>query len=158
LQGSTLGGLIKESSNRITVEWLVDIICQVCRGLQVAHDRQIFHRDLKPSNIFVDQNDSATIIDFGVAHLGDSQNTGFRGTPQYTAPELVDPQGYREPSAASDIFALAVVMYEALTGQRPFERKNERDTLQAILISYPPPVWNLNPQVPPSLGKVIHRA
>ena len=157
LPGMSLAEIISKTSDRITVEWLLDIIRQICRGLQAAHGRDIYHRDLKPSNILVDEDDSATIIDFGVAHLGNTQTSGFRGTLQYTAPELVDLRTTHEPSSASDLYSLAVVMYEALSGQRPFERKTERDTLQAILSHFPPPIWALNPKVPVQFAKVIHK-
>ena len=157
LTGMSLAEIIAKDRVRITVEWLLDIVRQVCRGLQAAHGRGIFHRDLKPSNILVDDENSATIIDFGVAHLGNTQTSGFRGTLQYTAPELVDIRTTHEPSPASDLYSLAVVMYEALTGQRPFERKSERDTFYAILNYYPPPIWAFNPRVPLSFSKVIHK-
>ena len=155
LRGKTLAELIK--GNRITPEWLADVLRQVCRGLQAAHVRKIYHRDLKPSNIIVDDDDSATIIDFGVAHLGDSQNSGFLGTPQYTAPELLDIYAHHEPSAATDVFSLAVVAYEALTRQRPFERSSDRETIHALLTQFPAPIWKLNRDVSISLGKVIHK-
>ena len=155
LRGKTLAELIK--GNRITPEWLVEVVRQVCRGLQAAHGRKIYHRDLKPGNIVVDEDDSATIIDFGVAHLGDSQNSGFLGTPQYTAPELLDLHQHHEPSPATDLFSLAVVAYEALTRQRPFECSSDRDTLHAVITHHPAPIWKLNQDVSISLGKVIHK-
>src|SRR5207248_3844043 len=66
LQGVTLAQLIEDASPRLTVEGVVEIILQVCRGLQAAHQRGLVHRHLKPSNIFVMDDDTAKIIDFGV--------------------------------------------------------------------------------------------
>src|SRR5689334_17308492 len=67
LPGVTLDRLIRSSSQRLTVERCVDIACQACRGLQAAHEKGMVHRDIKPSNIFVLEDDSIKIIDFGVA-------------------------------------------------------------------------------------------
>ena len=68
LPGVTLDKLIRASSQRLTVERSIDIACQACRGLQAAHEKGLVHRDIKPSNIFVLEDDSIKIIDFGVAH------------------------------------------------------------------------------------------
>ena len=69
LQGATLDELIRKSSQRLTVERLIGIASQACRGLHAAHEQGLIHRDLKPSNIFVMEDDTAKIIDFGVVHL-----------------------------------------------------------------------------------------
>ena len=78
LQGQTLDELIQKG-HRLTVERVVEILSQTCRGLQAAHDRGLIHRDLKPSNIFVMADDSVKIIDFGVAHTTDA-NTRSAGS------------------------------------------------------------------------------
>src|SRR6202789_2265240 len=75
LPGTTLESFIRKSSHRLTVERTIDIISQTCRGLQAAHERGLIHRDLKPSNIFVMEDDSVKIIDFGVAHMADAHTT-----------------------------------------------------------------------------------
>src|SRR6202162_6113964 len=91
LPGATLSKLIETSSTRLTVERVVAIITQVCRGLQAAHEKGLVHRDIKPSNIFVMEDDTAKIIDFGVAHLAGALSvTGQKGTWQYMSPEQVD--------------------------------------------------------------------
>ncbi len=69
LPGTTLDHFVRKSSHHLTVERTVEIISQTCRGLQAAHERGLVHRDLKPSNIFVMEDDSVKIIDFGVAHM-----------------------------------------------------------------------------------------
>ena len=84
LPGVTLDKLIRTSSQRLTVERSVDIACQACRGLQAAHEKGLVHRDIKPSNIFVLEDDSIKIIDFGVAHRIEASRTGGRkGTLLY---------------------------------------------------------------------------
>jgi serine/threonine-protein kinase len=119
LPGKTLDELIRNASHRLSVDRVVDIIAQTCRGLQTAHERGLIHRDLKPSNIFVMEDDSVKIIDFGVAHSVDShsRSSGFqKGTLLYMAPEQVQ---YKPVSPQSDIFSLGVVCYEALTRLQP---------------------------------------
>ena len=84
LPGVTLDKLIRASSQRLTVERSIDIACQACRGLQAAHEKGLVHRDIKPSNIFVLEDDSIKIIDFGVAHRMEASRTvGRKGTLLY---------------------------------------------------------------------------
>jgi serine/threonine-protein kinase len=88
LPGSTLDRLILSSSDRLTVERVVEMMSQTCRGLQAAHERGLIHRDVKPSNLFVMDDDSVKIIDFGVAHMVEAGLTvGVKGTLPYMAPE-----------------------------------------------------------------------
>src|SRR6202167_2398323 len=111
LPGTTLESFIRKASHRLTVERTIDIISQTCRGLQAAHESGLVHRDLKPSNIFVMEDDTVKIIDFGVVHLaGTNTVTSIKGTLQYMAPEQID---MKPTSPASDIFSLAIVCYEA---------------------------------------------
>ncbi|HWQ56477.1 MAG TPA: protein kinase [Bryobacteraceae bacterium] len=156
LQGTPLDALIKTSSQRLTVERIVEILCQTCRGLQAAHERGLVHRDIKPSNIFVLNDDAVKIIDFGVAHIAESNTTTTaKGTLFYMAPEQIQ---LKPPTALSDIFALAVVAWEAFTRRRPFEGVSEREVANAILNRIPPPVSDLNPAVNQSISRVIHKA
>src|SRR6266436_3444983 len=136
LPGVTLDHLIRTSSQRLTVERSVEIISQTCRGLHAAHERGLVHRDLKPSNLFVMEDDSVKIIDFGVAHILDTRHTmGLKGTLVYMSPEQIE---MKPLSPLSDIFSLGVVCYETLTGRRPFERGTPNEIVQAILSQTPP--------------------
>lgn len=156
LPGVSLGQLIKTASHQLTVERAVDIISQTCRGLHAAHEKGLIHRDMKPTNLIVLEDDSVKIIDFGMAHVADSQSrTGLKGTLLYMAPEQIQ---MRPPSPLSDIFSLGVVAYETLTRQRPFEGPTERDIVEAILHHIPPPASDLNPMVSPSVARVVHKA
>jgi serine/threonine protein kinase len=156
LPGKTLEQLIKNANPRLTVDRVVGIVSQTCRGLQAAHERGLIHRDLKPSNIFVLDDDSVKIIDFGIVHLAGADSImGLKGTLPYMAPEQIDLKGV---SAASDIFSLAVVCYEALTGRKPFDRKTEFETADAIRRYTPPPICDLNPLVSQMVSRVIHKA
>jgi serine/threonine protein kinase len=158
LPGNALDALIRNSSHRLTVERVIDIITQTCRGLQAAHERGLVHRDLKPSNLFVMEDDAVKIIDFGVAHTADAQSrsTGFqKGTLLYMAPEQIQ---YKPVSPQSDIFSLAVVCYEALTRRQPFRGTTEEEIVNAILKSIPPPASEINPAVSPTVSRVVHKA
>ncbi len=156
LPGVTLEHLIRTSSHRLTVERSLEIISQTCRGLQAAHERGLVHRDMKPSNIFVLDDDSVKIIDFGVAHMVDTRSTmGHKGTLLYMAPEQIE---MKAPSPLSDIFALGVVSYETLTRRRPFERATTPEIAQAILKQIPPPASEINPSVSQAVSRVVHKA
>jgi serine/threonine-protein kinase len=156
LRGATLAYLIEDSSARLTVERVVSIITQVCRALQIAHDGGLIHRDIKPSNIFVMEDDTAKVIDFGVVHLAGTHSvTGHKGTWQYMAPEQVD---LMPATPSSDLFSVGVVCYEALTGKKPFARSTPIETAEAIRKYIPPPASELNPAVTQLVSMVVHRA
>jgi serine/threonine protein kinase len=155
LPGSTLDAFIRKASHRLTVERTVGIISQTCRGLQAAHDRGLVHRDLKPSNIFVMEDDSVKIIDFGVAHMTDTHSTrAQKGTLLYMSPEQIE---MKPLSALSDMFSLSVVAYEALTGRHPFQRARADEIVEAIRRQIPPPASDINPAVSQSIGRVVHK-
>ncbi len=155
LPGVTLESLIKTSNQRLTVERTVEIICQACRGLQAAHDQGLVHRDIKPSNIFVMDDDTVKIIDFGVVHLADTRTvTGLKGTPLYMAPEQLEG---KPATALSDIFSLSVVSYEALTGRKPFARSNEGDLFDAVRTFIPPAASEINPAVNQLISRTVHK-
>jgi serine/threonine-protein kinase len=158
LPGQTLDDIIRNTSHRLTVQRIVDIISQTCRGLQAAHDHGLIHRDLKPSNIFVMADDSVKIIDFGVAHAVDvrSRSAGFsKGTLLYMAPEQVQ---HKPVSPQSDIFSLGVVCYEALTRRQPFRGSTEEEVVEAIQTFIPPPASDINPAVGQTISRVVHKA
>jgi eukaryotic-like serine/threonine-protein kinase len=156
LPGATLDQLIKKASQRLTVDRTVDILVQACRGLQAAHDHGLVHRDLKPSNIFVMDDDSVKLIDFGVVHLSDTHSmTGIKGTLHFLAPELLD---HKAPSVLSDVFALGVVCYEALTRRKPFDLPTEAEVFEAIRTYIPPPVSDINSSVNEALSRTVHKA
>ena len=155
LRGATLADLIADSSARLTLSRIVEIISQVCRGLQAAHQRGLVHRDLKPSNIFVMDDDTAKIIDFGIVHLAGSKSvTGQKGTFQYMSPEQAQ---LKEITPASDLFSLGVILYEALTGRKPFARNTAEETVEAVVKYIPPSVSEINPNINQSVSRVVHK-
>jgi serine/threonine protein kinase len=156
LPGTTLEYFIRKASHRLTVERIIDIISQACRGLQAAHERGLVHRDLKPSNIFVMEDDSVKIIDFGVAHMADAHTTrAQKGTLLYMSPEQIE---LKPLTPASDIFSLSVVCYEAMTGRNPFQRARADEVVEAILRHIPPLATELNSTVSQPVSRVLHKA
>jgi serine/threonine-protein kinase len=156
LPGTTLEHSIRTASHRLTVERTIDIISQTCRGLQAAHERGLIHRDLKPSNIFVMEDDSVKIIDFGVAHMSDAHTTrAQKGTLLYMSPEQIE---LKPLSPASDIFSLSIVCYEAMTGRNPFQRARADEVVDAILRQIPPLAAELNSTVSQPVSRVLHKA
>ncbi|HYM76371.1 MAG TPA: protein kinase [Candidatus Dormibacteraeota bacterium] len=155
LPGKTLDYFVRQSDHRLTVERTVEIISQTCRGLQAAHERGLVHRDLKPSNIFVMEDDSVKIIDFGVAHMADAHTTrAQKGTLLYMSPEQIQ---LKPLTAASDIFSLSVVSYEALTGRHPFQRTRADEVVEAIMNQIPPPASEVNSAISQALSRVVHK-
>ena len=156
LPGTTLEYFIRKASHRLTVERTIDIMSQACRGLQAAHERGLVHRDLKPSNIFVMEDDSVKIIDFGVAHMADAHTTrAQKGTLLYMSPEQIE---LKPLSPASDIFSLSVVCYEAMTDRNPFQRARADEVVDAILRHIPPLATELNSTVSQPVSRVLHKA
>jgi hypothetical protein len=110
---------------------------QVCAGLQSAHSRGVIHRDVKPSNLFILQDNTVKILDFGVARLQSSNLTasGFLiGTPEYMSPEQT--QG-RPVDQRSDVFSAGAVFYLMLTGRSAFASRDLRQMLNAIIHEQP---------------------
>jgi len=156
LRGTTLAAMIRSASQPLSVERCIDIVSQACRGLQAAHDFGLLHRDIKPSNLFILEDDSVKIIDFGVAHRLDVSRTMSRkGTLLYMSPEQLS---MKPLTRASDVFSLAVVCYEALTRKQPFLAASEDDVVEAIRNVNPPPASSLNPLVSVSLSQVLCKA
>jgi len=134
------------------------IIAQIAAGLAAAHSRGIVHRDIKPANIIVGADDHVRIMDFGLAKLGTGSNltqTGSTlGTLSYMAPEQM--QGSDVDSAA-DVWALGVVYYELLTGQRPFTGDHDVAVMYAVLNERPPSLRSLRSDVSPAIEQLIGR-
>jgi serine/threonine protein kinase len=154
LPGATLQTLMQNASHRLTVQRTVQTVSDVCRALQTAHERDLVHGDLKPSNIFMLDDDSVKVADFGISRLGSASPDNKR-SPFYLSPE----QAQNKPlSPSSDIFSLSVVCYEALTGRQAFRRTKEEEVIAAILTRTPPLASELNSQVNEITARVLRAA
>ena len=159
LRGKTLLERISGDRGPLTVAEVANVVSAVAAGLQAAHNKGLVHRDVKPSNIFILDNGAVVVIDFGVVHLGEKGTvTTMKGTTPYIAPELLDPQKHDKPSPQSDLFALGVVCYEALTRVQPFARPTVNETVRAILQEIPKPAYELNRNVSIAVGQVVQKA
>jgi serine/threonine protein kinase len=139
------------------------IAVAVARGLAAAHASGIVHRDLKPENIFLLADGGVKVLDFGLAHReppqGQREAPNAReetlvGTAIYMSPEQICGE---PPDARTDIFGLGVLLYEMLTGARPFGRVTVGETMSAILHADAPPMKAFGANVPPALERVVRR-
>jgi serine/threonine protein kinase len=132
-------------------------IQQASAALQYAHNRHIIHRDVKPANLLLGQNNEVLLSDFGTAlfcSVSESLSTQeLAGTILYMAPE----QLHGKPCYASDQYALAVVVYEWLCGERPFEG-SQWQIVRQHLSTPPPPLHSKLPRLPTEVDKVVLRA
>jgi serine/threonine protein kinase len=175
VQGKTLIDLIPKGGLR--VPQVLKYAVQMTDALQVAHSAGIIHRDLKPGNVMVTETGLVKVLDFGLAKLTDSSplsqtassptdatqtinhapltvEGSIIGTVSYMSPEQA--QGKRVDSR-SDIFSLAVVLYEMVTGTRAFAGESALSTLSAILRDEARPIPEIAPDTPPQLEQVIQR-
>ena len=142
----------------LRVEDVIEIIYKCARALHYAHGRGLIHRDIKPSNIMLTPDNDVRIIDFGIALLKDADMSaiqGIAGSPSYMSPEQVQSQ---ELTRSSDIYSLGAVMYEMLTGFRPFRAKVLAKLLNNIVFSTPTPIHTLRADVPEELEDVVARS
>lgn len=157
VQGVDLEKLL-ETGEPLSLQARLDIIIDVLTGLTFAHRRGIVHRDIKPANIRVTEDGRAKIMDFGVAHLASSSMTStgsFLGTPTYMAPEQIT-EGKTTP--ATDLFAVGGVLYQLLTGMKPFDAPTLQNLFFRIITDEPRPVSELMPGLPPALDHIVHKA
>lgn len=153
--GEDLQNFIKRSGS-LAISKAVSVARQIFEGLAEAHKLGVIHRDLKPRNIMIDRAGNAHIMDFGIARslrTGGITKTGtIIGTPEYMSPEQLDG---READERSDIYALGVIQYEMLTGQRPFKADSALSLALKHKTEVPQDPRALNPQIPESLGRLI---
>ncbi len=167
LDGESLREVIEEGG--LTTGKVVEHARTIADGLAAAHDKGIIHRDLKPENVFLTRDGRIKILDFGLAKLRlpeenlstetptatlHTEPGGVLGTIPYMAPEQV--QG-RPADHRSDIFALGVVLYEMLTGYRPFRGSTNIETAAAILKEDPEPVSSSGSAIPSTLSNLVSR-
>jgi serine/threonine protein kinase len=137
IEGQTLQGLLKQA-HALPVEKATHIVRQVCAGLDYAHARGIIHRDIKPANIMITGDGTVKIMDFGIAKSGGTGMTSTGqvvGTPNYMSPEQVKGKPL---DGRTDLFSVGVVLYEMLTGSRPFDGENVTSIIYKIVHENPP--------------------
>jgi serine/threonine-protein kinase len=136
----------------------IDIVAQILHAARFAHGRGVIHRDLKPHNVILDEEGRAKVTDFGIARAGASDMTltgSIMGTAQYLSPEQAQGQAV---SAASDLYAIGIVLYELLAGAVPFDGETAVTIALKQVSATAPAASALNPAVPPELDAVVARA
>jgi serine/threonine-protein kinase len=135
------------------------IMEQACSALQFAHERNVVHRDIKPANLMLTPDDTVKVTDFGTAKIlqfGTVQQTAHvMGTPSYMSPEQV--KG-RAVDGRSDIFSLGVMLYEMVTGEKPFPGQNITTVIYKIVNEEPVPPKQVNPSIHPGISAVVMKA
>ena len=157
IEGQALQDLLKQEKT-LPLEKIIEIVRQVCAGLDYAHSRGIIHRDVKPANIMMQIDGTVKIMDFGVAKGGGSGMTSAGqvvGTPNYMSPEQVKGKPL---DGRSDLFSLGVVLYEMITGERPFADQNVTTIIYKIVNETPTAPCDLNASVHPGLNAVVMKA
>jgi serine/threonine protein kinase len=136
-----------------------DLAATIALALHHAHKRGLVHRDVKPGNILIDPAGKPFLADFGMA-LSDEdfgQGPGFAGTPAYMSPEQARGEGHRV-DGRTDIFSLGVVLYELLTGRRPFRGESLANVLDQIITVDPRPIRQIDDTIPRELERICLRA
>ena len=154
LRGQSLRELLRQGHPTLDLATRIDIVAQLCTGLHYAHEHGLVHRDVKPANVFLTDEGVVKILDFGVAKLTDTTMTAdgsLIGTLAYMAPEQFDAQGQIDGRA--DVFSAAVVLYELVTGRKPFEADSPAAMVARIVNDDPAPVEGM-----PELDLVLRRA
>ena len=144
--------------NLLRVDDVVEIIFKAAKALHYAHSRGVIHRDVKPSNIMLTLDNDVRIIDFGIALVTDSAVSrieGIAGSPSYMSPEQVQSA---EITPRSDIYSLGAVMYELLTGFRPFRANNLSKLLHQIVYATAAPIHTLRSDIAEDLEELVSRA
>jgi eukaryotic-like serine/threonine-protein kinase len=178
VDGQTLREILVSGS--LEVRRTFELVAQAATGLAAAHEAGIVHRDVKPENLMVTRNGHVKIMDFGLAKVVEKQTSPLLASGLATVSDsaAVKPQAatgtgvilgtvsYMSPEQAqarpvdhrTDIFSLGLVLYEALTGARPFSGKSAVDTLHAIINDEPISVTERNPKVPPQAADILAKA
>ncbi|MBN1222132.1 MAG: protein kinase [Candidatus Aminicenantes bacterium] len=157
IDGDSLKKIIS-SGKKFPLQDVVQLTDKLCDALDYAHRCKIIHRDIKPANILIDKEGRPFVVDFGVARMEMStltQSGAIVGTPSYMAPEQV--MGTKVDSRA-DIFSLGVIIYEMLTGKRPFEGDHITTIVYKIMNEEPPSVLKMQKDLPPGLEQVLSKA
>ena len=157
LHGGTLEDAM-ESNGFKDYDHIFDIVRQIAEGLSHAHSRNIIHRDVKPANIMMAEGKVPKIADFGLARFTDSNltTTGtVLGTPNYMSPEQI--RG-RKIDGRSDLFALGIILYEMLTGEKPFAGDSITSVIYRVVNEEPIPPKQLNMDLPDYIDTFMARA
>src|SRR5438309_7289950 len=158
VEGKSLQALL-DGGNSFPLPRTLRILDQTLSALQFAHERNVVHRDIKPANLMLAADDTVKITDFGTAKIlqfGSTQQTAHvMGTPSYMSPEQV--KG-RAVDGRSDIFSLGVMLYEMLTGEKPFPGQNITTVIYKIVNEDAVPPRQIDPSIHTGISAVVMKA
>ncbi len=158
VQGARTLDVYCRPDNLLRIDDVIKIMYTCAQALHYAHKRGVIHRDIKPSNIMLTTDNDVRIIDYGIAILKDadiSRIEGIAGSPSYMSPEQIKSA---EISPSSDLYSLGAVMYELLTGFRPFRASTLARLLNQIIYATAAPVHTLCADVPEELEEIVMKA
>src|SRR5438270_5967228 len=159
VRGLTLENILEERGTPFSVEEAVAIAAQAADGLAYAHEMGIVHRDIKPANLILTNTGLLKIMDFGIARAQGSQRMtrdgSIVGTLAYMSPEQCRGQ---EVDGRTDLYSLAIVLYEMLTGKLPFSTTTDYDLMQAHINAQPERPSRLVPGIATHIEKAVMRA
>ncbi|MBL8679895.1 MAG: protein kinase [Myxococcales bacterium] len=163
LHGDTLADVL-EGRKKLSIEETLDVILPILDALDMVHDEGIVHRDVKPENIFIVRGRRRLfpkLLDFGISkvRVGDGQKltgaSALMGTPAYMAPEQV--LEAREVDRRADLYSVCAVIFECVTGQRPFKSRAVFDLLRQVVDEPAPRASSIEPSLPPGLDEILAR-
>jgi serine/threonine-protein kinase len=160
LSGETLAHKMAAADGPLPLDWTLRVAGDVLGALSAAHAAGIIHRDVKPGNILFSDEGCAKVGDFGIAksieHVGDATTAGLLlGTPRYLAPERIEG---RPSTAASDIYSMGVILYEAFSGQPAFAGDTPVSTAYNVQHTTPTPLAQVRPDLPAPVVAAVERA
>src|SRR5256714_3587627 len=156
IEGTTLHSMLAER-RVLTADEVIQLSRQICKGLDYAHSHEIIHRDVKPANIMITANGTVKIMDFGIAKAGGGMtSTGqVLGTPNYMSPEQVKGKTL---DGRSDLFSFGVILYEMITGEKPFVGQNVTTIIYKIVHENPIAPRDLDVTIHPGLSAVVTKS
>ena len=143
-----------EQNPPLTLDDKLDVVAQLCSGLGYAHTQGIVHRDVKPANVFILEDGTVKLLDFGIAKLATSTLTrqgDVLGSAPYMSPEQI--AGTQDLDGRSDVWSTGVLLFELLTGKKPFDGDALTTVVMGILKNEPPPVDQLVPGMPKAVAR-----
>src|SRR4029077_10252505 len=143
----------------LTLDDKLNVVAQLCDGLAYAHEQGVVHRDVKPDNVFLLEDGSVKLLDFGIATLTSSTLTrqgDVLGSASYMSPEQVG--GSESVDGRADIFSTGVVLYELLAGRKPFEGDSPTSVIVKILKDDPTPIETVTTDLPQEVVAAVMKA